>query len=126
MQRKRFLFLVLFIALTALAAQAQVFDFTLVNKTGMDIDEVYVAPADDDEWGEDILGIDVLEDKKSVEIEIDEDYEEVLLDFEVDLYDLKVVDEDGEEHVWSDLKLEAITSIELSFDKKGNAIAKVK
>lgn len=112
--------------LTAMGASAQVFDFTLVNKTGFTIDEIYVSPNGDDEWGEDVMSLDVLANGKSVEISFDEDYEELLLDFDIDLYDLKVVDEDGDEYYWTKLKLETINSIEISLDKKGNGIAKVK
>lgn len=111
---------------TSAALSAQVFDFTLVNKTGFIIDEVYVSPADDNEWGEDVLGVDVLANGKSVEITFDETYEFLLLAFEVELYDLKVVDEDGDEYFWTDLKLETISNIEISLDKKGNGLAKIK
>lgn len=46
-------------------------DFTLVNQTGYDISHVYVSPSNANEWGEDILGADVLEDKAEVEIEFE-------------------------------------------------------
>src|SRR5687767_10265148 len=35
-------------------------DFTLVNDTGLTINEFYVSPSNNDEWGEDVLGRDVL------------------------------------------------------------------
>lgn len=43
-------------------------DFTLVNKTGYEIGEVYVAPSKSDEWEEDVLGQDVLVDGDRVDI----------------------------------------------------------
>lgn len=110
----------------AASAFAQVFDFKLVNKTGFTIAEVYVSPADDDEWGEDVLGEDVLENKKSVEIEFDSDYEAALLAFNVDKYDLRCELEDGSYEEWYDLKLEDIMTIEISIDKNGYGIATVK
>lgn len=102
---------------------AQVFDFTVVNKTGFIIDEVYVSPSDDDEWGDDVLGVDRLADGQSFEIQFDAVYEAVLLAFGVDKYDLKVVDEDGDEYEYYDLKLEEISQLTLTLDKKGNGVA---
>ncbi len=110
----------------SLALSAQVFDFTLINKTGDDITEVYVSPTIMDTWGDDVLGVDVLEQGDEVEIVFDEDYEAILLEYDVDYYDLLIVDAEGEEHTWKKLKLETITSLELYFDKKGVATANIK
>lgn len=43
-------------------------DFTLVNKTGYDISEVYVSASKADDWEEDVMGRDVLSDGESVDI----------------------------------------------------------
>jgi hypothetical protein len=43
-------------------------DFTLVNRTGYTIDEVYVSPSKADTWEEDVLGKDSLEDGDSTHI----------------------------------------------------------
>jgi hypothetical protein len=120
---KRFTMTVLVLALCAAASFAQVFDFTLTNKTGYTIDEIYVTPADASHWGEDVLDVDTLANGKSVEIKFHPDYEKILLAFGVDLYDLKVVYADNSEDVWQDLKLEEIEKITLSLDKNGNGIA---
>ena len=42
------------LAVSAVRAGDQ--DFTLVNKTGVEIHALHVAPHSSDEWGEDILG----------------------------------------------------------------------
>jgi len=102
---------------------AQVFDFTIHNETGYDIDSVYVAPADDDEWGDDVMGEEVLEDGHSVEIEFSKAYEAVLLAFNVDKYDLRLEYSDGTEEEYYDLKLEDISDLTLKLDKKGNGVA---
>jgi hypothetical protein len=44
-------------------------DFTIVNKTGVIINELHVTPHDSDEWGEDILGRDVLDIDQECDIE---------------------------------------------------------
>ncbi len=46
-------------------------DFVLVNKTGYDIESIFVAPTSEREWGEDIMGVDVLEEGESVEVSFD-------------------------------------------------------
>ena len=46
--------------LATTAARAGDQDFTLVNKTGIEIHSLHVAPHSSDEWGEDILGKDTL------------------------------------------------------------------
>src|SRR5215213_5597937 len=43
-------------------------DFTLVNQTGVSINELYVSPHTTNEWEEDILGQDTLANGDSVDI----------------------------------------------------------
>ena len=44
-------------------------DFVLVNKTGYDIDEVYVSPANAKHWGDDVMGKDTLDNGDKVTIQ---------------------------------------------------------
>jgi hypothetical protein len=103
--------------LPALAA-AGTQDFTLVNKTGVDIAELYISSASTDEWEEDVLGLDLLEDGESVEITFSADEK-------AKLWDLKVVDGEGDEIVWTDLKLNEISRVTLRFDGNGDPIADI-
>ncbi|MGE5504077.1 MAG: hypothetical protein ACM31L_06595 [Actinomycetota bacterium] len=48
-------------ALAPLAVSAAEQDFTLINRTGYQIDEVYVAKPSSSSWGNDIMGDGVLE-----------------------------------------------------------------
>src|SRR3546814_5026118 len=41
-------------------------DFTLINKTGYALSELYVSPNDEEDWQEDVLGKDILDDGHSV------------------------------------------------------------
>jgi len=59
---KMFLALTCATFLVPLAAVAGDQDFTLVNKTGYQIDEVYVATPSSKTWGKDIMGDGVLAD----------------------------------------------------------------
>lgn len=97
------------IGATALRAGDQ--DFVLVNKTGYDIDEVYVAPANEKEWGEDIMGTDTLENGQKVTIEFAHKEKECL-------WDMKIVFSDEEEAVWEDFDLCKVREITLRYEKK--------
>ncbi|MEI9927258.1 MAG: hypothetical protein WDN44_05510 [Sphingomonas sp.] len=44
-------------------------NFTLVNNTGYTINEVYVSATSTNDWEEDVLGEDTLEDNTSTEIQ---------------------------------------------------------
>jgi len=120
---KRMLIVGCMTALLAVGAFAQVFDFTIVNRTGYTIDAVHVTPADDNEWGEDVLGVDTLQNGRSVEIRFDSFYEALLLAFNIDKYDLRCDYSDGSTDEWHDLKLEDINELTLKLDGGGNGIA---
>ena len=99
---------------TTLAADQ---DFTLVNKTGVEIHALHVSPADANKWGPDILGKDTLEDGQSVEIKFHEDEE-------ADKWDLRVEDKEGHAIEWEDLNLMKIEKITLHYSD-GKATADV-
>src|SRR4051794_28070995 len=54
--------------LTGMAAQASEADFRLKNKTGYQIDEVYVSQHSSARWGHDVLGRNALGDGESVKV----------------------------------------------------------
>jgi hypothetical protein len=93
-------------------------DFTLHNETGKTVKELYVSPHAEDNWGEDVLGEDVLETGEEVDITFDrkEDAES---------WDMKVVFSDGKNSVWTKLKLTELTDITISY-KNGKPWAKWK
>lgn len=61
----------------------------IVNKSKWDIHHLYLAPSDDDNWGPDQLGKHIIESGDRF----------TLTDIECDVYDIKLVDEDGDECV---------------------------
>lgn len=73
-------------------------DFVLVNKAGLVIAELYVAPSESDEWEEDVLGKDVLNQGESVTITFDKRAKACV-------YDIKTVDEDGDSVEWTGIDL---------------------
>lgn len=84
-------------------------DFILVNQTGRDILNVYITPSNSYYWDSDILGRDVLMNGETADIHFSRS--------ETDRYwDLKVDFADGNDFVWTNLDLFAISKIVLKFD----------
>jgi len=65
-------------------------DFTLRNRSDVDISYVYVSASAQDDWGDDVLGEDILPAGDSVDITFDR------FDGETCNYDIKVVGSGGE------------------------------
>lgn len=86
-------------------------DFTLFNKTGYDIAEVYVSPADAKAWGDDVMEDEVLEDTASVPITFNAKNS-------VCHYDLKVIFTDGDEAQWTNFDLCTISKIQIFWNAK--------
>ncbi len=91
-------------------------DFTLHNKTEKTIHHMYVSGHDDDQWGEDVLGKDVLEEGESTEIKFSEGTAAAA-------YDMKIEFDDKSTGVWKNLDLSQITDITLYY-KDGVPYAK--
>ena len=108
MMKLKFIFAAVVLASTAVSAFAEDVKFNLTNASDYQIDEFYASPANDDNWGDDILGQDVLEGGLSGTVTIADGSDQCA-------YDLKAVDEDGEEHVLEDLDL--CTTPEVTFNK---------
>ena len=101
-----------------LVAQQSKLDFTLLNRTGLIIQELYVSPDESDEWDEDVLGRDVLKHNESVDITFSRT--EKSCD-----WDLKIKDEDGDEIEWDSLDLCAASHITLLYqNNKPTAVIK--
>ena len=90
-------------------------DFTLVNKTGVIIDKLFVSPSDKDDWQDDILGQDTLADGGTLDIKFHPKEK-------ADKWDLKVQDSKGNSIEWHDLDLTEIEKVTLHYkDGKGTA-----
>ena len=106
--------------LAAGSALAENLDFTMINKTGYPINEVYVSSAATNDWEEDVLGRDQLANGERVDIEFDRGSRGCN-------WDLKVTYEDGESAVWERLNLCEISAVTLRYDRsKGTTWAETK
>lgn len=103
----------LLVAAPALAGDA---DFTLVNKTGYTIREIYISPANKNNWGNDRMGRNVLDHNKSR-----------LFRFSDKAHceqDLKVVFEDGDaEVIWEDIDLCEVNKLSIRYDRKSRTVS---
>jgi len=92
-------------------------DFTLVNKTGVEIDKVFISPHDADDWEEDILGRDTLPSGETVDIKFQR--AETAAN-----WDLRIEDSQGNAIEWENLNLLQISKATL-FYENGKARAEL-
>lgn len=107
--------LVALIGVTAMAqAENSQLDFTLVNKTGYDIKEIYIAPSSQEEWdsSDKVSMPGALKDDASVDIVFHPKAKAAK-------WDLRIVWVDGGDAVeWSGFDLTEISKITLFYDDK--------
>ncbi len=83
-------------------------DFTLVNNTGVVINAVYCSPSSENNWQEDVLGVDTLAAGESVTIKFS--------GFEQCKWDLRIEDTDGNALEWTGLNLCDVSRVTLNWD----------
>ena len=92
-------------------------DFALVNATGVEINALYVSPADKKARGSDILGQDTLGAGQTASIVFSPATE-------AEKWDLRVEDKQGNSIEWADLDLTEISKVTLHY-ADGKATAEV-
>ncbi|WP_306602940.1 hypothetical protein [Azonexus sp.] len=98
---------------SAFAADA---DFTLVNRTGYTIEEVYISPANRSQWGKDRLGSKQLPNAASRKFKFG--------DTKNCMQDIKVVFTDDESEVeWEDFDLCELDKITLRYNRKTGEVS---
>ncbi|MBX3295191.1 MAG: argininosuccinate lyase [Acidobacteria bacterium] len=91
-------------------------DFTLVNRTGVEIYAFYVSPHSSNEWGEDILGADTLLSGEELDVFFSPKER-------AKYWDIRIEDEDGNYIVWDRLNLLEISKVTLYYrNKKPTAV----
>ena len=98
------------LAITGTSALAGQQDFSLVNATGYEISEVYVAPSASSDWQEDVLGQDTLGDGQQANISFSRDTETCQ-------WDLKVVySDDNSSAEWRGVDLCELSNVTIKYD----------
>ncbi len=87
-------------------------DFDLVNKTGYDIESIFVSPTTEKAWGEDIMGKDLLKDGETVEISFDPGETDKLWDIYVTWHGYDA----SEDVYWVGFDLSKISEITLFYE----------
>lgn len=89
-------------------AQAQQ-NFRLINRTGHQINEVYVSPSANDRWGRDILGDEVMPSGTSRNIRFPRSTQACM-------FDLRVVYSDGERGEVSEINLCEVSNVTVTWN----------
>lgn len=92
---KKLSLLCLLAAAFALPAFAEKATVKVINQSKWEIHHLFLSSSSDEEWGPDQLGEDVLTKGDSI----------TLTDIDCDTYDVKVVDEDGDECIIEEVDL---------------------
>lgn len=98
---------------TASTAVAGDQDFTIVNRTGIEIHAIYVTPHKANDWGDDLLDDDTLADGESIDITFSRKERAAH-------WDLRMEDKDGNSVTWENLNLLEISKVTLRY-KNGKA-----
>jgi hypothetical protein len=94
------------------AAQAQGRqDFVLVNRTGYQINEVYVGPTSSNSWGRDILGNNVLADRQTFNVRFGNRTQACQ-------WDIKVVYDDGDTSEFRQVDLCSVSRVSLFWNRQ--------
>lgn len=94
-----------------LAAHAADQDFKVVNKTGYQIDSIYLSTPNDNDWGTDVMGQEALADDESANITFGKRTTACK-------WDMKVVYHDDDTAVWKALDLCSISKVSLFWNSK--------
>ena len=89
----------LLMLVTTLPFSAKAADYyvDITNKTGYTIYYIYISPDNSDSWEEDVLGAEVLMDDETRRVN--------LKGYKSPIFDIKLVDEDGDSYTFWDVSL---------------------
>lgn len=100
--------------LSPAAAQAQGRqDFTMINRSGYQIDRIYIGPSSSPNWGNDLLGRNVLRNGQTFNVTFPNRSPECL-------WDIKLVYNDGDQSELRQANLCRISRITLFWDNQRN------
>jgi len=87
-------------------------DFRLLNKTGYELKALYVSPSKSDNWEEDVLGQDTLDDGQAVNVHFNAKVRTCK-------WDLKVTYSDDDSNaVWNSIDLCSVSNITIKYNRK--------
>lgn len=104
-----FTLICLFATFSLQSTLANAFDgyINVENETGYDIHYLYISPANADDWEEDVLEEDILENGEEIKVTVE--------GYKSSIFDVKAVDEDGDSYTFWDIDV-ATTDITVTLD----------
>ena len=115
MNTKSLCFFLLLALYPAGAAMADDYKFTLINKTGFEIIDLYFSPASRGAWGDEVLTVDTIPDKEKMKIHLARKEK-------AESWDILINDEQGVSFKWPGLKLSEVSTLILTI-KAGQPMA---
>jgi len=106
--------LAVFALVAPASAQDAKQDFKLVNSTGYELKALYVAPSKSDDWGDDVLGQDVLSDGQAVNVHFSPKVKTCKWDLKVTYTD------DDSNAIWQNIDLCSVEKITIHYDRKND------
>lgn len=91
-------------------AVAGVQDFTIVNKTGVEISKLYISPSSMEKWDKDVLSVDTLSVGAECDILVSRNESS-------EIWDLRIIAHDGTSVLWPKLRLNDFSKIILAVEK---------
>ncbi len=88
-------------------------DFAMVNRSGYQINEIYVGPSSSPNWGRDLLGQNVLANGRSFNVTFSGNSGECL-------WDIKIVYEDRDESEMRQVNLCRVSRVTMFWDRQRN------
>jgi hypothetical protein len=89
-------------------------DFKLVNKTGYELKALYVSPSKSDDWEDDILGQDTLDDGQAVNVHFSTKTRTCKWDLKVTYSD------DDSSAVWHNIDLCTVEKVTIKYNRKAD------
>ena len=86
-------------------------DFELANNTGYELKNLYISPTTTNDWQEDVLGQDTLENGQSLNIHFPGGRGETCE------WDLKIAYNDDSSHEWTNVNLCSIAKVTIHYDE---------
>jgi hypothetical protein len=80
------------------AVLAEDYYVNITNKTGYSIDHMYISPGSAKKWQEDVLGEDTLENGQTVRVNLG--------NYSKPIFDIRLVDEEGDKYTFWDFNVE--------------------
>jgi len=111
---KKFIFLAsvfaaLFLFATA-SSNSQALYFFVNNNTGVTLNNIYVTPSENTDWGNDILPNDLFDDQTSVRVDIPADYGTTCL------FDMKITDLEGNSVIFTGMDACKLHTLTINWD----------